>query len=151
MDDRSKTDLINIDNHYFIDSPNNKNSSYDFEDEFFICDGEDEKIVITKSVQTEIVKLIDQHTQTENDIISENVKLKSELQKLKNDYNTLNNELKEVATLVAALAKVSDANPNIDKIKSNLALLVNREIRRHNPIPFISESLFSYKKRDLKL
>jgi hypothetical protein len=151
MDDRSKQDLINIDNHYFIDSPNNKNQSYDFEDEFFICNGEDEKIVITKSVQTEIVKLIDHDTQTENDIISENIKLKSELQKLKNDYNILNNELKEIARLVAALAKVSDANPNIDKIKANLALLVNREIRKHNPIPFISESLFSYKKKDIKL
>ena len=138
MDDKSKVDLININNHYFIDSPKEA-ISYDFEEEFFIYNADEEKLYMSKSVQTECNEL--------EDIKNENNKLKQEINKLKIENSTLTSELSEIAKLVAKLAKVSDNNLDIDKIKHNLALFVNREIRMHKPIPFISESLFNYKKK----
>ena len=108
---------------------------YAFETDFVICDE-----------RTRICNYTSSYVQTDEDAnISEIERLRKEITKLKNENVRLTHEIKEIATLVAVIAKVSDPDPNIDKIKENMALIVNREIRMHKPIPFISESLLRYK------
>jgi len=114
-------------------------SIYDFETDFIICDG-----------TTHICNYISSSVQTDDDTnIAELERLKKEVTKLKNENVRLTHQLKDIANLVAVVAKVSDPDPNIDKIKENMAIIVNREIRMHKPIPFISESLIRYKPKNL--
>jgi len=120
---------------------NSEKPIYDFETDFVICD---EKKQICNYTSASV--------QTDHDTnIDEIERLKKELAKTKNENMRLTNDLKEIANLVAVVAKVSDPDPDIDKVKENLAIIVNREIRMHKPIPFISESLFRYKPKNISL
>ena len=120
---------------------NSEKPIYDFETDFVICEG-----------KTRICNYTSSSIQTDEDPnIAEIERLKKEVAKLKNENIRLTHEIKEIANLVAVVAKVSDPDPNIDKVKENLALIVNREIRMHKPIPFISESLFRYKPKNISL
>ena len=120
---------------------NSVNPIYDFETDFVICEG-----------NTRICNYISSSVQTNEDPnIAELERLRKEVTKLKNENVRLTHDIKEIANLVAVVAKVSDPDPNIDKVKENLAIIVNREIRMHKPIPFISESLLRYKPKNISL
>jgi septal ring factor EnvC (AmiA/AmiB activator) len=83
--------------------------------------------------------------------INEIEQLKKELSKAKSENARLTQNIIEIANLIAVIAKVSDPDPNLEKVKEKLALIVNREIRMHKPIPFISESLLKYKPKNISL
>ncbi len=65
-------------------------------------------------------------------------KSKSYNQKLLNENMKLLKNFNEMVTLVNTIIKIDSSNPNIEEIKTKLAILVNREIRLHTAFPFIS-------------
>jgi hypothetical protein len=118
-------------------------SIYDFyfETDFVVCES-----------KTRICDYTSSSVQTDEDTnIAELEQLKKEVTKLKNENIRLTHQIKEIANIIAVIAKVSGPEPNIDKIKENLAIIVNREIRMHKPIPFISESLIRHKSKNISL
>ncbi len=94
-----------------------------------------------KETQTEI------QTQTNIEVPNEEIikKLRLDLENSKNYNQKLLNEnmkllknFNEMVTLVNTIIKIDSSNPNIEEIKSKLAVLVNREIRLHMAFPFVS-------------
>ena len=58
------------------------------------------------------------------------LELKEENKKLKMEINYLQNDIKEIIQLVNVFTKIDPFHPDIDRIKTNTAILLNRGIRR---------------------
>jgi hypothetical protein len=105
---------------------------------------------IEQSTQTENICKIEQSTQTEQieqstqtEIIKENIalnKYKEDNIILKIKNSKLENDYKELIVLISSFIKIDNFNKDIDinNIKEKLALLVNRQVRKHNIFPFIN-------------
>lgn len=74
-------------------------------------------------------------TQTDNDEI---IYLKKELLKLQTANIKLVNNFKDIAQLINVFTKIDLNNPQIDIIRTQLTILVNRELRMKYPFPFIN-------------
>jgi hypothetical protein len=82
-------------------------------------------------------KYSDASTQTEiSNINMEN--LSNELTALRIKNSNLEKDLSTVSNLLKQYASINKDNPQVDEIKTKLALIVNREIRQHHVFPFIS-------------
>lgn len=88
----------------------------------------------SKSIQTDDnTKEIS--TQTDNDEI---IYLKKELLKLQTANIKLVNNFRDIAQLINVFTKIDLNNPQIDIIRTQLTILVNRELRMKYPFPFIN-------------
>jgi len=61
----------------------------------------------------------------------ENIKLKQQITNVTNNFN-------ELLQLVSHLVKIDNLNPEIESIKRNLTIIVNRELRLKYAFPFIN-------------
>jgi hypothetical protein len=81
------------------------------------------------------VSFCNQHTQTDNinidELQKENIALKVKIIKLENNQN-------ELFKLLANITKIQTVNPEINLIKTQLTLMVNRELRQKLPFPFVN-------------
>lgn len=80
--------------------------------------------------------LIDVSTQTP--ALDDNESLKSELIALRIKYAKLDDNFNKVSNLLKHFIAIDKENPQLDEIKMQLALIVNRELRQHHAFPFIS-------------
>lgn len=126
----------------------------------------DDKLFNDKDIQTEIEKN-DNSTQTENILIDHNTNdnvvqtnfnpfplvcfntpgfiiedpvifYKKENAKLKQHLANITTNFNELVQLVSKLTKLDNTNPEIDQIKRNLTIIVNRELRLKYAFPFIN-------------
>lgn len=78
----------------------------------------------------------DVSVQTEATVSQEN--LINELTALRIKNTNLEKDLATVSNLLKQFASINKDNPQVEEIKTQLALIVNREIRQHHVFPFIS-------------
>lgn len=71
-------------------------------------------------------------------LISEFDMLKSEIESLKIKNSRLETNFKEICNLLVMFTKIDVENPEIDKIRRQLTILVNRELRMHYAFPFVN-------------
>ena len=95
---------------------------------------------------------VNTHVQTDNNIHQEieyykkkdymNVKkineLQLELDTLKIKNASLEKNIKDISGLLNSFMKINIENPKIDQIRNQLTVLVNRELRLHHAVPFMS-------------
>lgn len=98
------------------------------------------------------IKLLDNETQTDiinNDVLNKNTEnmnhllseidiLKSEIASLKIKNSRLEKNFKEICNLLVIFTKIDVENPEVDKIRRQLTILVNRELRMNYAFPFVS-------------
>jgi hypothetical protein len=83
-------------------------------------------------------------TQTENNILNTNSELseinilKIEIESLKIKNLRLEGNFKEICNLLVMFTKIDIQNPEIDKIRRQLTILVNRELRMNYAFPFVN-------------
>jgi hypothetical protein len=75
---------------------------------------------------------------TQTNTIDDNKNLISELHALRIKYSNLEKNFDTVSNLLKHFVVIDKENPKLDEIKTQLALVVNRELRQHHVFPFIS-------------
>ena len=63
---------------------------------------------------------------------------KSEIEALKIKNCRLENNFKDICNLLVMFTKIDVENPEIDKIRRQLTILVNRELRMNYAFPFVN-------------
>lgn len=74
----------------------------------------------------------------ELDELSEINILKIDIEALKIKNLRLEKNFKEICNLLVMFTKIDVENPEIDKIRRQLTILVNRELRMHYAFPFVN-------------
>jgi len=64
--------------------------------------------------------------------------LEVELNTMKIKNASLEKNIKDISGLLNSFMKIDIANPKIDQIRNQLAVLINRELRLHHAVPFMS-------------
>jgi hypothetical protein len=64
--------------------------------------------------------------------------LEIELHTLKIKNASLERNIKDISGLLNSFMKINIDNPKIDEIRNQLTVLVNRELRLHHAVPFMS-------------
>lgn len=78
----------------------------------------------------------DASSQTDSNINVENLLSENTVLRIKN--TNLEKDLVTVSNLLKQFASINKDNPKVEEIKTQLALIVNREIRQHHAFPFVS-------------
>lgn len=73
-----------------------------------------------------------------NDFLSEIDMLKTEITSLNIKNSRLEKNFKEICNLLVMFTKIDVENPEIDKIRRQLTILVNRELRMNYAFPFVN-------------
>jgi len=95
-----------------------------------------EKTMHCTSCKPLIKHYSDASSQTDSNINVEN--LLQEMTALRIKNTNLEKDLTTVSNLLKQFASINKDNPQVEEIKTQLALIVNREIRQHHVFPFIS-------------
>ncbi|MEX0595892.1 MAG: hypothetical protein WD512_05260 [Candidatus Paceibacterota bacterium] len=75
---------------------------------------------------------------TQTSLTDNNENLNLELSALRIKYTNLEKNFTTVSNLLKNFVAIDKENPQLDEIKIQLALIVNRELRQHHAFPFIS-------------
>lgn len=152
----NKLDIIVKDNYF--DENNKIRTSEDSED--FTVISIKNSISLENLLKLENKKMsksfIDIGTQTEhNDTLDDSIEIKTykeqdvinnkkineleiELHTLKIKNASLERNIKDISGLLNSFMKINIDNPKIDEIRNQLTVLVNRELRLHHAVPFMS-------------
>lgn len=104
--------------------------------------GDIEKDIEFIEIKKKII-MTDNQTQTQTDIINNEFPfeidvLKSEIESLKIKNSRLEKNFKDISNLLVMFTKIDIKNPEVDKIRRQLTILVNRELRMNYAFPFVN-------------
>lgn len=137
---------INLMDNHFDEKINKRDSSEDFDDYTVISIKN--SVSLENLLRLEKRTLMNAEVQTDLNIDVEKIPLNEHLTKIKElevEINTLKiknasleRNLKDISSLINSFMKIDVSNPKIEQIRNQLIILLNREIRMHHAVPFMS-------------
>lgn len=119
-------------------------TDFEFDNDIEIIEIKKNKILIDNTTQTDDDTCLHNNNletvnnDEEESRLSEINILKSEIQALKIKNSRLENNFKDICNLLVMFTKIDVKNPEIDKIRRQLTILINRELRMNYVFPFVN-------------
>lgn len=140
-----------FDTHIIINSTDNNkmvSEGIDVDEDEYTVISIKNSISLENLLKLEKKQVIYSHSETQTDLdpeilpISENAssikELELEIATLKIKNASLERNIKDISGLLNSFMKIDVSNPKIDQIRNQLTILVNRELRLHHAVPFMS-------------
>lgn len=144
-----------FDTHIIINSTDNNkmvSEGIDVDEDEYTVISIKNSISLENLLKLEKKQVIYSHSETQTDVvadadpeilpISENAssikELELEIATLKIKNASLERNIKDISGLLNSFMKIDVSNPKIDQIRNQLTILVNRELRLHHAVPFMS-------------